>query len=227
MLRVNQLSGFGGRRASGASGAVPVTWNDADKTSSALTVSLGGKRVTTDGSNSQLGIRGNVGKSSGKWYLEFQIGASLRWVASNGDYSFGLALASFALTGNIQIGNSAGELSLQNSGSNARTNGSNTAQSPDVVTAANLAASDVVMLAVDLTGAKAWFGLNGTWGGTGGSNGVPASGANPCLSGFSVGSVVYPCTYRLLTTNGAYCDIAASAADCLYSLPSGFSYWSA
>jgi hypothetical protein len=198
------------------SGGVPVVWNSADKTAS-LTLSNGDKTATC--SASSQGVRGNQGKSSGKWYFEIAHGSNA-W-STGGNYIFGVATAAFATLGSTGVGTASGSAGVQFSLNNYRLNGGTAVGSnPDP---GNGGANVVCMFAVDLTAGNIWFGVSGTWGGVAGVTGVPATGTAPSLTGLS--GTYFPCAS--LGGNSNICHLYASAADCTYSLPSGFSYWSA
>ena len=57
----------------------------------------------------------------------------------------------------------------------------------------NHAATDVIMYALDLDNGKLWFGKNGTWfNSSWGTNGNPATGANPTVSGLNTSYRYFP-----------------------------------
>lgn len=206
---------FGGRSVA----LTPVVWNSADKTAS-VTLSNGDKTATASATNQ--GVRGNIGKSAGKWYCEIVQGAT-PWQNTGGNYVFGVALAGFATLGSTGVGLAAGSAGVQvNLNNFTLNNGTAVADDPDPGT--GTAAGSVFMIALDMDGAQVWFGLDGTWCGVGGVTGVPATGTAPSLSGLTAGAY-FPCVS--LSDSGGIAHLYASASDCTYSPPSGFSYWSA
>jgi hypothetical protein len=217
MLAVTNLIGFGARRLV-APVASPVVWNSLDKTAS-VTLSNGDKTATASANNQ--GARGNIGKSSGKWYFEIVQG-STPWQNAGADNAFGIALTTFVTLGSTDVGFAAGSAGVANSFNTYRLNGGSFVTADPHPGAGNSAGS-VFMIAVDLDAGYVWFGVNGTWGGVGGVTGVPATGTAPSLSGLS--GTYYPCAS--VSDNGGIAHIYASLADCTYAPPSGFSYWSA
>lgn len=217
MLAVTNLIGFGARRLV-APVASPVVWNSLDKTAS-CTLSNGDKTATASAKNQ--GVRGNIGKSSGKWYFEIVQG-STPWQNSGGEKALGLALSSFVTLGSTEVGDAAGSAGVTLNFNQYRLNGG-AAVSSDPNPGSGVTAGSVYMIAADLGAGYVWFGLNGTWGGVAGVTGVPASGTAPSLSGLS--GTYFPCVTR--SDNGGIAHIYASLADCTYTPPSGFSYWSA
>lgn len=218
MLRVNNLIGFGSRRAA-VGGLTPVVWNSADKTASVTLSNV--DRTATAGATAQ-GVRGNQGKSSGKWYCEIVQG-STPWQNTGGNLAFGVALASFVTLGSTPVGLAAGSAGVQmNLNNYEKNNSGSVAANPDP--GSGTTAGSVFMIALDMDGAQIWFGLNGTWGGVGGVTGVPATGTAPSLSGLTAGAY-FPCIS--ISDSGGIAHLYASASDCAYSPPSGFSYWSA
>jgi hypothetical protein len=194
---------------------VPVTWNPLDKTAS-CTLSNGDKTATA-GATDQA-VRGNVGKSSGKWYFELVQGSNI-W-NSAGAIPFGISKAAF-LFGAANIGVDANSAGVNTNLSDYRFNGSSTGGNPDPGDFSS--AGGVLMVAFDADAGHLWFGLNGTWGGIGGVTGNPGAGTGACITGIGAGPW-YP-----TVTNSASGDIIhlyASLADCAYAPPSGFSYWS-
>lgn len=75
---------------------------------------------------------------------------------------------------------------------------------------------DVVMVAVDATAGKIWFGKNGTW------VGDPAAGTGAVFS--SLAGTLYPGVSR--ETNGLSVTLLVTASEIGYALPTGFSTWS-
>lgn len=219
MLRVTNLIGFGARRLVAAA-AVPVVWNSLDKTGS-VTLSNGDKTATSGASNN--GVRGNVGKSTGKWYCEMNITPGSEWNASANVRCYGIATASFVTLGSTGPGDASGSAGIVVNLNTFRLDGGSTVtNNPDPGTAGS---GGVIMLAFDAGAGNLWFGFNGTWCGVGGVTGDPATGTAPSLSSIPAGTY-YPCISRS-GSSGRPVDLWASVADCTYAPPPGFSYWAA
>lgn len=216
MLRVTNLVGFGARRLVAAA-AVPVVWNSADKTAS-ITLSNGDRTATSSATGQ--GVRGNIGKSTGKWYFELKQGSN-PW-SVGGDRPFGIAQSSYTM-GDFNLGAGDGlTVGVQTNFNNFIYNSSTVSVDPQP--ADFLLTGDVLMVAFDATGGKIWFGCNNAWGGVGGVTGDPGAGTTPAISGIA-SATWYPIAQR--GDSGDIIDICASAVHCTYALPSGFSYWAA
>lgn len=80
---------------------------------------------------------------------------------------------------------------------------------------------DVVMVAVDMDAGDIWFGLNGTWKGSGN----PATGANPAFTGqdFTTKDMFIGLNLQTDSSGGAtVATLATDPDDLSYSIPSGF-----
>jgi hypothetical protein len=77
--------------------------------------------------------------------------------------------------------------------------------------------NDVLMVAVDFSTGKIWFGKNGTWM----ASGNPTAGTNPAYS--TVSGTVYPACSA--TNANAQLTGKFKSADLTYSPPSGFTAW--
>ena len=153
------------------------------------------------------GIRSTGSKSSGKWYVEFTMGADITGstgpVLGVASSSVNIATAHHAqaATGWAYIGDGRkmNNGSLANYGT-SYTNG------------------DVVMMALDMDNGKIWFGKNGTWQ----ASGDPVAGTNAAYTGLS-GSLM--CAWSSAsgsrTTTGNW-----GASAFVYTAPTGFSAWS-
>ena len=118
-------------------GAVPVayaTWNASDKSANCT---LSGGNLTAAVTTPNLGgARATIGKSSGKWYWEVQVGLS---PVSSSYYALGLTAS-----GGFNPGQAAGSVGYQSSGGMLQ-GGS------VVATGATYAAGDVIGFAFDAT----------------------------------------------------------------------------
>jgi hypothetical protein len=185
-----------------------ATWNPSDKSSS---VSLsGGNLVAANTSFSAGGVRGTLGKSSGKWYCELLIGGEQTGVTNR---EFGVTTTATAVGGIPGIDDQGWGYRAGN-GTYIR-NGSETG---------SVSTSDVgarIMMALDLNAGKIWWGRNGTWFGSG----DPAAGTNAAFS--SVSGTLYPHWY---TSSAGFGGINATinfgASAFAYTVPTGFSGWS-
>lgn len=210
------MIGFGVRTA-----LTPVVWNSLDKTAS-VTLSNGDRTAQATAANQ--GVRGNIGKASGKWYFEIVNGPTTRWSGTGTAYIFGIATASFVTLGSTGVGLASGSAGVENRVDNYQLNGGGAvAANPDPGSGATL--DSVFMFAVDLGAGNMWIGVNGTWGGVGGVVGDPAAGTAPSLSGLS--GTYFPCASLSPGGGGnnGFATLNASATQCTYAAPSGFSYW--
>jgi hypothetical protein len=191
----------------GGGGGDYATWNSADKDSE-VTLS-NGDRTLSSASLSWADARGTVGKASGKWYYEATLDTA---GGDNYRYAVGVGTASAAL--NIQAGNDSGGWAWRG---NARKYHGGSYSSYGTAASPN----DVVMVALDLDNGEVYFGRQGTWFDS--SN--PASGTNPAYTGLS--GTLYPLAGPL--GSGVTYTLTANfdPADMAYSIPSGFSAWSA
>ncbi len=219
MLRVNNLIGFGSRRAAGGGAATPVVWDAVTKTAD---LALSNGDATATAGSADEGAFGTVSKSAGKWYFELVMGATVWNNSTGGTRPYGLANSSFVL-GSANLGGDTGSIGLNSGLGDFRYNGSNTAVNPDP--GGFSTAGAVLMIAVDLDAQYFWFGVGGSWAGLAGVAGNPGAGTTPVLTAFGTGPW-FPCITNS-NASGSKVTIAASASDCTYSLPSGFSYWSA
>jgi hypothetical protein len=80
---------------------------------------------------------------------------------------------------------------------------------------------DIIMVAVDMDEGDIWFGLNGTWKGSGN----PATGANPAFTGqdFTTKDMYIGLNLQTGSSGGAtVATLVTDMADFSYSIPSGF-----
>lgn len=127
-----------------------ATWNPSDK-SSLLTLSGSNLIATHDGSDAWAGIRANIGKSSGKWYWEYNITTS--------------AVNEYALVG---VGNSSQVLSdhvgnSTNGWGYYQTDGSKVYNDSLTAYGNTFATGDKIGIALNMDTGKVWFSKNGTW----------------------------------------------------------------
>lgn len=188
------------RRAT-VSGGAPVTWNPLDK-SEDVTLSNLDMTMTAD-DTSTLGARATVGNSTGKWYAEFTHSSP------GGDFlAVGVATASYGFTSTPGFGLTSfvyfPEL------------GSVYHNSSVVESVGTTADGTRIMMALDMSNLKVWFGSAGTW----------FSSDNPATNtgGYTIPSGTW---FPLASVNegGDSCTAYFSAASQSHGAPSGFSSW--
>jgi hypothetical protein len=192
-----------------------AVWSLADSRS---TFALSGSNKIVDAAAGNQGTaKGSVLLGSGKYYFEVKVGAS-NSVAS---VRVGVVDQGHANTSGpaAAIAGKVIELSTGSTVSNGTTTAFDSAYTN----------GDVVMVAVDLTSGKVWFGKNGSWL----QSGDPAAGTFPALTG-AVGASTSSSTDTWwavaagrATTTGtmATLTLRCDPADLQYSLPSGFAAW--
>ena len=148
------------------SGSVATsTWNPADK-ASGITLSDSNHVAVAD--VGEGGVRGTLGRSSGKWHLEFVVDTDATVVG------VGLAKAAQSLSSSAYIGDSSNSFAWYNNQTGWSANGS--LLSSGTLTSGAVV-GDVIALEVDLDNLEFWVALNdGDWNGT--LNGDPATGSN-------------------------------------------------
>jgi len=109
------------------------------------------------------------------------------------------------------LGNTALSFGWENASTNGRLYNNGTYSSTSTFT------SGVVMIAYDQGAGKIWFGLNGTWLGSG----DPATGANPSYTGIGAGRR-YFCMNAASGSGSSYAKLRIPS-EFSYSVPSGFS----
>ena len=84
----------------------------------------------------------------------------------------------------------------------------------------NRSVNDIYMLALDITGGKAWIGKNGTWG----NSGDPVAGTNPWCTGLVDGEMHF-LSCSIYTGTGNTWRLQTTAASQTYAAPSGYTPW--
>ena len=194
-------------------GASPVTsvWSAADAAANGMTLSNGGLTVTSTVSGAYKSVRGSIGNSSGKVYVEFLANA----VMAVGYDMFGAASSSFDSTKGL--GSNPISFGLQQGASYDSSGyfGFNYSYSPYPAT------NDVWALAIDFTAGLIWIAQNNVW--VNSSN--PATGSLPIahfVAGRTVGSLSPALTFY---QTGESWTLQPTAASQKYAPPSGFSAW--
>ncbi len=183
-----------------------VTWNPADKTTN-VTLSNGDLTANRNGGGSTWqGVRATTSESTGKFYVEFTVDVL------NGSSHSRVGVLDGSSTLQDGPGESATGWDVKNNG----TKENNGVQGGGYGTA--WSASDVIMMAVDLTNSKIWWGKNGTWF----SSGDPAVGTNPGFTNLS--GAVYPVFAGFVNQNNTY-TANFGASDFVHTAPTGFLAW--
>lgn len=189
-----------------------LTWNASEATAAGFTVSSSDTLVEPNTSAWRT-ARGTIGKSSGKWYFETALDNN----PGNPIHCIGLMNDTYTALGYPTTTDHA----IFNAGSNGlyRTSAFTGGSAASNSTAS--ASGDAYMLAVDFDSGKIWFGLNGTWVGSG----DPAAGTNN-VSGVTVAStgLLYPSISTAASSSGRW-RIQGASSGTTYSPPSGFSAW--
>lgn len=82
------------------------------------------------------------------------------------------------------------------------------------------ALNDIIMLALDITGGKAWIGKNGTWS----NSGNPVAGTNPWVTGLVDGEMHF-LAVSIYTGTGNTWRLQTTTANQTYAAPSGYTPW--
>ena len=142
---------------------------------------------------------GTIGISSGKYYFEY--------TASTAYDNHMIGVVTSDVTLSTYLGNYASGWGYQSNGNKVHAD-SFTGSQPT----AN-SGGDIIQVAVDMDAGKIWFGINGTYIGSGN----PSSGANPAYSNLS--GTVFPAVSHAGTLNGSF---NFGARDFSYTPPTNF-----
>lgn len=184
------------------------TFNASDK--SANVALSGGDKVATFTSSSDGGVRGTLGKTSGKWYFEIVIGATF----GGGNSGVGITIGSSNLA---LIGNVSDDSMITFASGNVWNDGSH----PNSVGAPS--PGDVICYAVDLDNNKAASRRNnGNWLGDASCNPATATNCYDIASWLGSNDAFIVATAN---NNGNSYTLRVSDSDFSYSKPSGFSAW--
>jgi hypothetical protein len=182
-----------------------------------MTLTNGGLTVTPTKLGNQS-IRGTIGKSTGKLYVEIMAST-----LPNGASQYGPGLADAAFGVGTYLGAANYSLgAFANPGTFIASAGFvfNVA-SPTHTASAN----DVYQIAVDLSAGNVWLGYNNTW-----ASGNPSTGAAPTASIVSpaLGLLLFPAWSATSAADvaGSW-TLQATAASQKYAPPAGFSAWDA
>jgi len=200
-----------------ATAANYAVWNTLDK--GTVTVTNGNLTAVPAASGTHA-IRGAIGlPTSGKWY----------WETTVNGLGYGTALGIASSTSDVTTGPSSAETRTFQWGSWFNTYNSGVVQygTNQAVTggtnwssASQLAASDVLMIAVDMTNGSMWVGKNGTWFNTSGTAN-PATNTDPRWTGLS-GTTWFPYMSGYGTTSPVTSDINFGQRPFSYTAPTGY-----
>lgn len=188
----------------GGSGVSTSTWSPTDKTAG-WTLSEGDLRAAENTSNNE-NIRSTVAiPDSGKYYFEVITNTA-------SDRGIGLREASDSITNNLGVGNHCAVRS-----SNGARFAGGTFSDGGVGGGSYQLSNAVVMYAVDRDNDKAWFGLNGSWTGSG----DPVAGTNNTFGLPSTGDIL---VYMWANNNADVCDsnLRPDSSTWSYSPPTGY-----
>lgn len=210
MLNIFQQGQLGRRRVGGAAGAA-VTFDPA-KTSTRWTLSNGNLTATSNNTSppSAHCSLGTLSKSTGAHYFEFRLDTQV--VAGFYGPAMGVAQSSINIESHF-LGASGGlSYALGASNGDKRFQGTASGYGSPITP------GDIVMVALNLTTGKIWWGENGTWF----ASGNPAADTNPAFSSVAAGP-----WFPVICYNASTIAVTArfKAADFTYSPPSGFSAW--
>ena len=209
------------------------TMNPLDKTNGNIKTQEGATKVTTDGGSGWCSMVATMGVTKGKWYWEAQRMST----GTPNDVITGIvgsedAYVPYSSAANYYIGNVATSSSIGYYQKNYPS------QEGSVVNGVSLnfysQGGDTIMFGLDMDNEKMYFGLNGTWKGTGDSIGGNTAGASALHADFD-GEFVLPAVSVFQGNNmtinfGGYAaytiSSAASDADGYgtfeYAPPTGF-----
>ena len=154
-------------------------------------------------SNTELGSRGTIGVSSGKWYYEYKITS-----ATANPFSL-IGWASQSQNNNSVIATGTGPSTWAYYAYDFKTYNNGTASSVYGVTGS---VNDIIMVALDLDNSRIYWGRNGTWF----SSGNPATQTNPAYT--NVSGTLFPWIQEYNQTS----SINFGQRPFSYSAPSGY-----
>lgn len=183
--------------------------------STAIALTLSNSNLTATSISNTLGLAsGVVGHSSGKYYFEV---LCTTVNTSNNSPQVGIGDSLWAGGTGAFYGGPTHSWTIQSSP--AYDYGNNSYQS----SGATFANGDVVMVAVDITAQKIWYGKNGTWL----HSGNPGAGTGAAWLNLTTSTPFKPCLSQWGTTSGSEpVSVARFVAGSFgYTVPSGFSPW--
>ena len=192
------------------SGPAYTTWNPDDK-ASVITLSNGNLTATDGGVSNFGGVRGIYFKQSGKYYWE----VTCDTVTDPDDLYLGICSYNKPIATDLDPGTSGGDFAVDRGNTSQEYHGGCT-----VVNVVATAASsfDTYMFAMDLDNGYLWWGLNGSWAGSG----DPGTGTDPSVTGLSSSRLFAP--YFSTDNIGGTTKVTANFGPTGFgwSVPSGF-----
>ena len=192
-------------------------WSASDAAANAMTLSNGGLTVAGSGTGNWGTVRGSIGQSSGKVYIEFSVTGAI----SADSRMFGLANAGFSSAVGNYLGSSNNSVGNQPvSGTYYVTTGFTVTPAGAGFAGITLAVNDVLSIAVDFTGQNIWFAHNNVW-----FTGNPSTATLPFATfvAATVGAL-FP-SMSLISTGPGVWTLQPTAATQKYAPPAGFSPW--
>lgn len=189
-----------------------TTWDPANKGAS---INLSNGNLDATGVVSAAvwnSVIGTTSYSAGKLYIEYLL--TVADTVAPGRFFFGLATSAINLSN--FIGSSAGGAGDQDA-SGWTVNGFTIAN--NAVVGYNTA-SNVLQIALDATGGKAWSGFNNAWNG----GGSPSAGTNPGIT-FTPPLTLFPAASFFCDAGPAALRIKPSTGTQSFAAPTGFSPW--
>lgn len=184
-----------------------VSWDPATKNAGATLTNSNKTAESNGGGGAYANVRSRIARASGKWYFETQL------------LTIGSAFMPGVGVSRILPANNDNELGAYTGGFEIRANGSKYIQGSLTSLGAAYGVNDVVMVAVDVTAGKVWFGKNGTWF----ASGNPAAGTGEHATGATGGMFAGASTGP--SGSQGKLTVRLVAADQTYSAPSGFTAW--
>lgn len=181
-----------------------VTWDPSNK---GANITLSNGNLDADGATSFNTVRSTTGKSTGKWYGELLVNT----YSGGGNLVVGVVNSAAGFT--TYIGNSGGGRGGQLNATSYVSGSGWTAGSGW----SGAAATNVIGIALDVTGGKVYIAVNGTWQGSS----DPVAGTNAWATGLS--GTIYLATAPAGTGNRV--TLRTTAAQFTQSVPSGYSAW--
>ena len=184
-------------------------WSASDAAAGGMMLSNGGLTMTPTSTASYKTIRGTIGQTAGKLYVEFLVTTASSDPPMFGVGSAGMAISSFLGNSNYSVGLISGGTFVTGFTSNYALGGF------------TIAINDVVGLAVDFSAGSVWISKNNVW----------VNSSNPATASLPVASFV-PATVGALFPGlspeapaaGSW-TLQSTAASQKYAPPSGFSAW--
>ncbi len=181
-----------------------VPWDSATKGAN-ITLANGNTSATKTTSNAHSAVAATLSKSSGKWYFEVRVDASIS--------TDGIIIGAEKLApGSTFVGAASYGFGYYQTGQKINA-------STPYTFGASYGAGDVIGVAIDATAQKIWYAKNGTWQGSGN----PSAGTGEAFSTAAAPSI-FPAA-SVFYGSGDSVTIRTRAAEFSYSPPSGFTEW--